>query len=296
MEPDWIPAPTLAGRRRSSRPFVIAAPDYTEMHGGVVALHRLCDRLNALGHEAFVVPLGSAEGITRTGWRTPLWDRGTLDDAVLVYPEIVTGNPLLGRRIVRWLLHRPSWFTGEGMSEGPDDLVVTFDTQIAPEWPVLRVPLVDPTVFFPKDAVGHGRLLWIGKGVLPVDFDRSGTRLITASWPDSRAGLAALLRSATVLYSCDWLTSLIDEALMCGTPVVLVGDQEWRRDEVVMRPGMTWAGEGEEAIDRATVAASAFYPRYLASLPDYDRTVEDFVQLVAEHFSEGTEPTGTEAT
>jgi hypothetical protein len=262
---------------------VIAAPDYTERHGGVVALHRLCDRLNALGQPAFIVPLGSARGVTNRGWRTPLWAGSDLSDAILVYPEIVTGNPLLGHRIVRWLLHRPSWFTGSGMSEGPDDLIVTFDEQIAPDRPVVRVPLVDPTVFFPTDRARRGGLLWIGKGVVPADFDRSEVRLVTSSWPHPRPRLASLLRSATVLYSCDWLTSLIDEALMCATPVVLLGDQDWRRDEVAMRPGMTWE---EDGLARATVDASTFYPRYLASLPDYDRSVEELVRMVDEHFFE----------
>lgn|GEM_PF-2794033 len=276
---DWMPAPTVEAQGPLRR-FVVAAPDYTEGHGGVVAMHRLCDRLNAIGCEAFIEPLGDATGVTRPGWQTPLWRGRSLESAVMIYPEIVTGNPLGASRVVRWLLNRPAWFTGEAMDEHPDDLVVTFDQQIAP-FPVLRVPLIDPTRFFPKDVPGEGSALWIGKGTLPVDLDRSDTTLITNSWPATQAEMGTLLRSVDVLYTCDWLTSVVGESLMCGTPAVLVGDQSWSRDEVRMMPGMTWGAEG---LDAARRDAGSFFADYFESLQWVDPGVADFVELVNRHF------------
>jgi hypothetical protein len=278
---DWMPEPEVEAVGMLRR-FVIAAPDYTEIHGGVVALHRLCDRLNAVGCEAFIEPLGEAIGITHPHWRSPLWRGRNLDDAVVVYPEIVTGNPLGARRVVRWLLNRPAWFTGSPMDEHPDDLVITFDQQIAPGYHELRLPLIDPNRFFPKDVPGRGALLWIGKGELPADFDRSETTLVTGTWPAPRAQLAARLRSADVLYTCDWLTSVIGEALMCGTPVVLVGDQVWSRDEIVMFPGMAW---GADRLDAAREEVDLFFPDYLESLRWVGRNVADFVNVVNDHFA-----------
>ena len=281
---DWLPRPRRTGRFRTTYNFVIVAPDYTEIHGGVVALHRLCDRLNGLGYESYLEPIGANEEV-RPGWLTPLRRGRSLADSVVIYPEIVTGNLLSAPRVVRWLLNRPAWFTGAPMEEGPDDLIVAFNPQISPDHPLLSVPLIDPTVFFPKDHPGHGGLLWIGKGTLPPEFDRSGVTLITERWPAERSELASLLRRAEVLYTCDWLTSVIDEALMCGTPVVLIGDQVWSRDEVVMRDGMVW--EGHTDMGRARHDASRYFPRYLETIDGVDDSIDTFVDLVNVHFDSG---------
>jgi hypothetical protein len=278
---DWFPPATPMKKTHRFTTFIVVAPDYTEIHGGVVALHRLCDRLNALGYEAYIHPIG-AEGTVRPGWRTPLRRGRALRDAVTIYPEIVSGNPFGSTHVVRWLLNRPGWFTGSPMDEDPNDLLVTFNSQISAEHAVVSVPLIDPSTFFPKDQPGSGGLLWIGKGTLPEDFERFDNMLVTNSWPTKRTDLAALLRGADVLYTCDWLTSLIDEALMCATPVVLVGDQTWTRDEVQMRPGMAW--EAEADLDTARQQAYQYYSRYLDSLSSVDASIELFVQLVNDHF------------
>jgi len=279
--PDWLPPSVLRPLPHRFTEFAVVAPDYTEIHGGVVALHRLCDRLNAIGYRAYIHPIG-AEGAIRPGWRTPLRRGRLLRDAVMVYPEIVTGNPFGSTLVVRWLLNRPSWFTGHPMDEGPDDLLVTFNAQITADHDVVSVPLIDPSTFFPKDRPGSGRLLWIGKGTLPDEFDRSDMTLVTNSWPATRQALASLLRRADTLYTCDWLTSLIDEALMCATPVVLVGDQAWDRDEVTPRPGMTWGADPD--LDGARRDVVTYYDQYLDSLRTVDVGIEHFVQLVNDHF------------
>jgi hypothetical protein len=277
--PDWLP------RRRDARPhplctFVVVAPGYTTRHGGIVALHRLCDRLNAIGYDAFLHPIGFSHEV-RPDWLTPLLRGRSAKDMVAIYPETVSGNELGADRVVRWLLNRPGRIHGNAMDEGPDDLLVSFSEQVSDQYPVLSVPLIDPQAFFPKDRPGTGKLLWIGKGSLSPGFDRSGTRLITNGWPRDRRHFGQVLRAADVLYTCDWLSSVIDEALMCGTPVVLVGEQEWSRDEIVMRPGMVYE-DGDLEAGREQVGE--YFARCVEAIPYVDASIEEFVQLVNEHF------------
>jgi hypothetical protein len=276
---DWLP------RRREARPqplhtFVVVAPGYTTRHGGIVALHRLCDRLNAIGYDAFVHPIGFSHEI-RPDWLTPLLRGRSARDMVAIYPETVSGNELGADRVVRWLLNRPGRIHGNAMDEGPDDLLVSFSEQVSDQHPVLSVPLIDPQVFFPKDRPGTGSLLWIGKGELPAGFNRSGTQLITNDWPRDRAHFGQVLRSADVLYTCDWLTSVIDESLMCGTPVVLIGEQEWSRREITLRPGMAWDGDD---LDVARGDVVEYFGRCIDAAGWVDASVEEFVRLVNEHF------------
>jgi len=183
---------------------------------------------------------------------------------------------------VRWILNRPAWFTGSEMDHDESDYVIVFTPQIDSRLPILNLPLIDPTVFFPKDVPGNGSLLWIGKGALPNDFGLHRSTLITGDWPTSRQELACLLRKAEVLYSCDWLTSLVGESLLCSTPVVLLGPQDWSEQDIQMWPGMTWFEDN--GIEDAKSEVLAFYPHYLEAIRSADAAVAGFVREVTRHF------------
>ena len=53
---------------------------------------------------------------------TLLWK---LRRAIIVYPEVVSGNPLGSKRVVRWFLNKPGRLTGE-IAYGPDELYFYF--------------------------------------------------------------------------------------------------------------------------------------------------------------------------
>lgn len=291
---DWLRVAAgsarVAARRRTR--FAVLAPDYTGGSGGSVALHRLCDLLNARGCDASIVPLEAA-GIVNPSWRTPVIERtGALpDDTIAIYPEVVVGNPLGARRVVRWLLNRPGRLNGgRAMQERAEDLLVAYDPQIDRSLPVLWVPIIDPTVFFPKDRPGRGRLLWIGKGEVPSELDRSVTTHVTRSWPATKADLADALRAADVFVTCDWLTALIGESLMCATPVVLVDGQEWSPDvlgcfDAAARRGIVRSCEKDGAIERARAGAAAFHGAYTGRYERAADGIDAFVDLVGEHFA-----------
>jgi len=118
-----------------SRRFIIFAGSFNQDIGGVVALHKLCDMLRQEGHEAYLWPenLPTFEPASpfRTGrrvWRyyrrnqaaryktwpglqTPIARQRDLREAIVVYPEVVDGNPLKAKHVVRWLLHKPGFHT-----------------------------------------------------------------------------------------------------------------------------------------------------------------------------------------
>jgi len=52
---------------------------------------------------------------------TPLASYRDLHGSIVIYSEKVAGNPLGSKRVVRWLLHRPGFHTGE-IDYGEDDL------------------------------------------------------------------------------------------------------------------------------------------------------------------------------
>lgn len=133
--------------------YIVVAPSYDENDGGSIVLHQLCHELNIQGEHARLWPMErlrprkrsvSARFKTLVGrrkggdWsdvhyrcngalRTPLAgynDVGPED--IVVYPEVIAGNPLRATTVVRWLLHRPGYHTNV-VDYSPGDLFFKFD-------------------------------------------------------------------------------------------------------------------------------------------------------------------------
>src|SRR5262245_15925260 len=123
---------------RARPEFIIYAPAFDGTFGGVIVLHLLCHRLNTLGFSSALWPWGkptyrhiprewtsirSHVGYyLKARWRG--YPGGPFDcsaavhphqvkDAIIVYPEIVSGNPLGAPKVVRWFLHKPGYHTGQ---------------------------------------------------------------------------------------------------------------------------------------------------------------------------------------
>ena len=115
--------------------FIIYAPPFDENSGGNVVLHRLCDLLNKNGESAYIwlwgVPQPNNSGIYGS-FNTPLAKISDLsDNTIIVYPEVVSGNPLMAKNVVRWLLYHPGFFTGE-VNYGKDELFFYIQKELIP--------------------------------------------------------------------------------------------------------------------------------------------------------------------
>ena len=122
--------------------FIVYAPGHLEDSGGIIALHKLCNVLNQIGEEAYLYPMvpsfeinhGNLEElgmymraiceISNTAYYrthpdlpsriiTPQAKFVVPDDYVVIYPEIVFGNPLRAKHVVRWLLNNPGFYSGK---------------------------------------------------------------------------------------------------------------------------------------------------------------------------------------
>ena len=122
--------------------FVIFSPSYSENNGGAVTLHHLCDLINKVGYECYLYPGFDSFEINILNYKavlpkffkkvlmqpfrrfkkskrfsTPTLNnfpgKFALDELVVIYPEIVFGNPLGAKNVVRWLLHNPGFFSGK---------------------------------------------------------------------------------------------------------------------------------------------------------------------------------------
>ena len=130
--------------------YIIFAPSYNRTSGGVIVLNKLCHLINELGGNAVISPLfqqykiskkdlsglkklinKSIDGLfrkyrTNPEFNTPIYKGEVTDNDIVIYPELVFGNPLKAKNIIRWLLNQPGFFTGE-VFYGANELYFKFD-------------------------------------------------------------------------------------------------------------------------------------------------------------------------
>ena len=105
--------------------YIVNAPTFDANSGGTIFMHELCHALNGFGETAYLWPMAPVfrQGIKSRvatflkppkyqrdqALNTPMADKSMLtsDKAIMIYPEIVPGNPTGAKNIVRWLLYKP---------------------------------------------------------------------------------------------------------------------------------------------------------------------------------------------
>lgn len=260
-----------------THPYFIWAPDYREISAGIWSLHALCHALNTAGYPAHMIP----NPVVNEDWLTPVANQDIASayaarglEPIVVYPEIVTGNPVSARTVVRYILNRPGYLTGRGMNEGRDDLRFYYSEQFIDDErgdkDFLTVPNMDPTVFHPDPDPSRPRdKVYVYQNRFPrekIDFSLfpPGAELLSTANPVPRAELGELFRSAKTLYSYEF-SGTCTMAMACGCPVVYRpegGLTELPNTALAGTNGAAMADE-EGGLERATRTVGRVYEAVL---------------------------------
>jgi hypothetical protein len=241
--------------------FLIYAPPFQTDDGGAIVLHRLCALLNDLGYEAYLARLFVGSPIypqnflrplvslvkyfllshftklqTNPEWSTPVLSSPSHPlgrDWIVVYPEIVFGNPLQAECVVRWFLHRPGFHMGQFFF-GCGEYHVDFNAFAKDfSYPGSRMAkaalnvLAFPFEYYnldgalpPKLRNGTAYCIRKGKGK-PFLHDVSNSVLIDGK---SHAEVAAIFKRVNRFISYDPHTAYSWFAVLCGAESVVVPD------------------------------------------------------------------------
>ncbi|MFB9160453.1 hypothetical protein [Chromobacterium violaceum] len=217
---------------KNRRPYYILTPRYTRISNGIRALHLLCHYLNKLGEEAYVLTRETDPELT-----TPLLSKEIVNRhksvnrvPIIVYPEVIHGNPMNGSSVVRYVLNHIGLLGGPQRYDKSDMLVYWAAEYVDPardaDPSIILIPTVDTKIFNnennPQDQERSEVLIYPGRyeqarEEFPSLF--KDATVITQEWPHSHEELAALLRRGKVLY-CFANSSIVSEALLCGCPIV----------------------------------------------------------------------------
>jgi hypothetical protein len=224
---------------------------------------------------------------------------------IVVYPEVVRGNPLEAKFCVRYLLN----FAGSlgGPKQFPtNDYIVCFSQEIQQhyEFPsrLISIPTSDPNVFNrqgesdQRDVECYYLHKRLRSGVpLKNPPKEHWVRIPTGSDPGSpmtKTELANLLRSSKRLYLYEISTLALD-AILCGCPVVVFKDDletDWVACEQLTTDGIAFSEEPVE-LKRAEDTVGNALENYLSWFRAIDDQVDSFInetQSIAKTVSSDT--------
>ena len=209
------------------RPYLFCFPGYARSNG-VRVLILLAKRLFAEGYEVFYYVRNPA------GWEESGLPRiSCIDDAlrqngIVVYPEIIAGNPLRFRNVVRFVLFYPG--RNGGMRHyHKSEMVFAYLPEFLPGARVLSIPWIDKSLFNDPGLERTDDYCFVYKGGRWRDPpELRNTPTITMQWPTTRAELAERLKRTRTLYSFDAETAVLEEACACGAHVKIVTSTGFR--------------------------------------------------------------------
>jgi tetratricopeptide (TPR) repeat protein len=200
----YITPPESKGRR-----YVIVSPVYRHNSAGIRVLYNLQQWLIRAGYDAIVI-----------NYLTGL-DISQFADDIAIYPDVVSGNPLKCRRVVRYLLNHPGRIGGD-LAFPPHELALAHSRDIAihTKGAIFYIPSTEG-FFINKGLDRTHDAFYIGKGknlnVHPTDAIQ-----ITHAWPPKRAQLADFLNRTRNVYIYDDMTVVSYEAKLCGCNIFLI--------------------------------------------------------------------------
>lgn len=295
-----------------NRTFIIYADHFDDEVGGMIALHRLCDLLNRAGERALVWPmarpvmdwahpLGSLNRLrvyrrrlrrqpfrTCVGFITPVATQADLKNAVVVYPEVVDGNPLGARHVVRWLLHKPGFHTGR-IQYGQGDKYFFFqqafnDPGLNPDADnLLRALFVRDDIYRPTNTgERHGTCHIVRKGKGRPAIHAADSILVDGM---SHAQMAEVFNRVCCCISYDVYTMYSLYAAMCGCLSVVVPEEgidkaQWYPDERD-RYGLAYGLDDAEHAERTR---HLVLPRLKEMEREANDSVRHFITRCHEYF------------
>lgn len=193
--------------------YIIYGPIWHHRSAGLRALYNLQKSLIMKGYDCIYYCFGS----------DPVAINEVTDDDVVIYPEIVKGNPLKANNVVRWLLNEPGVCGGDGIYSETD--MVFFHMFRERYSNVTGLPLrinpYDTNLLRDLGLPREHNLIWVYKGAGKKRIPLDGIE-ITINWPESKRELIDLLQRCKIFYTYDDASALNFEAKLCGCDVRLI--------------------------------------------------------------------------
>ena len=293
------------------RPIIVDCPPFNENSGGTIVLHTLVDQLRKLGVEAYAISLKQdyadvKSPLLRTlkRWNrrrrrgpfkthpsldVPLAPKEIIEQAIVVYPETRSGNPLQSPRVVRWLLHKPGFF-GVDAKIGPHEEIFYFQPAYAEGLEGIPNDRSLTMGYFNKDIYknlglprsGACRMIRKGKNTKHLIPKTDNAILLDGK---SHTEVAHIFSTTEIFYCHDPYTAFLYFAVLCGCiPVVIpqpgLSSEDWRAG-IELKNGVAY---GEDEIQWARNTSHHLKSDMVAIQDSHDASLLRFLDTVRKTF------------
>lgn len=232
--------------------YTIWSPQYSHFSGGIRALHILNEELN------------------RKGFKSSLhYENQNHENNIILYPEIITDNPLNGKKICRWLL----------ANANKKDLCFEWVKGLGGDY-LLTVNIIDLNLFKPINKKRKNIGYWIGKGSKNLDLPENAEPILKFD-PPNRQALAEQLASYEYIISFDSFSALNFESTLLGTPVYIANQtHDWSKEKLIQTGwpfhGFFW---NLTDLEKAQEEVKKQYDIYKQFCSNFDRSIDEFIEI-----------------
>jgi hypothetical protein len=230
--------------------FLIVSPRYHHKSEGVVVLHQMACDLRGLGYETLVIWLGANNTRFDTFFvnhnaRTSGTPYGDLilesfaeynhESDIVIYPEIVPGNPLAAKRVVRYFLNRECFGYKENyINPSPNDFILAFHSEYVDKSDlVLFKPTFDLSKIEGRDFGNkHLNTYYIGKAAIDIETPEIKGAVNIGQIYD-KVKYEEILGAAKYVYTYDPLTAVIRDAILFGAIPVILNHRPWTAKKIL---------------------------------------------------------------
>ena len=291
---------------------IIVTFPYIEHSNGIKTMHRICHTINDLGGDARLVFLSNGircgdATCVNPNLNTPCLreeDKHLLQTEIVVYPEVVSGNPVCASKVVRYLGNKDGLLTGQKMNAKPRDFLLAHSKVIEPKAncvlfnaelnPVFNENGAKPFYGRPMDATYTGKGFIHGKGFVHGECPtQPNMLLIERIWPKGQDQLAYLLKNIRFFYTWDAWTATNLDALMCGCIPFFLRYEPWTEEELDgselgVIPRLDWSRkisyDSNQWLERFEQEKAALITRIGELNASWNARVKDFMEQVEGYF------------
>jgi len=268
---------------------------FNQSIGGSCALHQLCHELNLLGEESYTTSPTTHVSLNAPYVGTQKFKR---DEVVVIYPEVIHGNPLQAQNVVRWLLNTPGACQDTGDSrqfynyKKDTDLIFKyldiFELDNGNECAgILTCTFSDKLECFRDHGQSRsGSCFLIKKGGMK-EQKHPNDSINFKLYENDVVAAAQLLNQVEYFYCYDNLCYWSYLAALCGCTSVVIPDgtltaEQWRAGSIDRQYGIAY---GLDEIQRAKETLPQLYIQHkLIKEQEFD-SVRNFIKICYEKFA-----------